>query len=191
MCTKRCAHEHTGQRRTSDIPCAMALRLITYSPRRTALLPPLRPESCCLQVHRRQHRDVRTTRLCRTRQRRSLSAPCVHRISPHGRGDHDPPLWSGETDQLKHCFVIRIKRNIFYLGLDMISVNRKCFGRQVAGDMPLPRSVTADPRPNQGGSNEKMLTSSSRDLHLTDMCGHQLAYRAELSLNHCFAKASW
>ena len=28
------AHEHTGQRRTSDIPCAMALRLITRSPRR-------------------------------------------------------------------------------------------------------------------------------------------------------------
>src|SRR3982075_3171328 len=41
---KECAHEHTGQRRTSDIPCAMALRLITSSPRRTALLPPLRPE---------------------------------------------------------------------------------------------------------------------------------------------------
>jgi hypothetical protein len=28
-----CAHEHTGQRRQSDIPCAMALRLITRSPR--------------------------------------------------------------------------------------------------------------------------------------------------------------
>ena len=41
---RKCAHEHTGQRRTSDIPCAMALRLITCSPRRTALLPPLRPE---------------------------------------------------------------------------------------------------------------------------------------------------
>ncbi len=27
------AHEHTGQRRASDIPCAMALRLITRSPR--------------------------------------------------------------------------------------------------------------------------------------------------------------
>ena len=40
MCTEECAHEHTGQRRTSDIPCAMALRLITSSPRRTALLPP-------------------------------------------------------------------------------------------------------------------------------------------------------
>ena len=41
---KECAHEHTGQRRTSDIPCAMALRLIACSPRRTALLPPSRPE---------------------------------------------------------------------------------------------------------------------------------------------------
>ena len=40
---RKCAHEHTGQRRASDIPCAMALRLITCSPRRTALLPPLRP----------------------------------------------------------------------------------------------------------------------------------------------------
>ena len=46
MCNvhRKCAHEHTGQRRTSDIPCAMALRLITCSPRRTALLPPSRPE---------------------------------------------------------------------------------------------------------------------------------------------------
>src|SRR5258707_2779061 len=43
-CAKKAAHEHTGQRRTSDLPCAMALRLIASSPRRTALLPPLRPE---------------------------------------------------------------------------------------------------------------------------------------------------
>src|SRR6478609_2018076 len=42
--SKEFAHEHTGQRRASDIPCAMALRLIACSPRRTALLPPLRPE---------------------------------------------------------------------------------------------------------------------------------------------------
>ena len=33
QCVGRCAHEHTGQRRQSDIPCAMALRLITRSPR--------------------------------------------------------------------------------------------------------------------------------------------------------------
>src|SRR5882757_7313704 len=32
------------QRRASGLPCAMALRLISSSPRRTALLPPLRPE---------------------------------------------------------------------------------------------------------------------------------------------------
>ena len=31
-CTKESAHEHTGQRRTSDIPCAMALRLIRGLP---------------------------------------------------------------------------------------------------------------------------------------------------------------
>jgi hypothetical protein len=30
---KKAAHEHTGQRRASDIPCAVALRLITRSPR--------------------------------------------------------------------------------------------------------------------------------------------------------------
>src|SRR6266702_216005 len=28
-----CAHEHTGQRRQSDIPCAVALRFITRAPR--------------------------------------------------------------------------------------------------------------------------------------------------------------
>src|ERR1700737_3339697 len=32
--TRKNAHEHTGQRRQSDIPCAMALRLIARSPRR-------------------------------------------------------------------------------------------------------------------------------------------------------------
>jgi hypothetical protein len=34
---KECAHEHTGQRRQSDIPCAMALRLIPRSPRSIGL----------------------------------------------------------------------------------------------------------------------------------------------------------
>ena len=34
------AHEHTGQRRTSDIPCAMALRLIRAHPGDLALLSP-------------------------------------------------------------------------------------------------------------------------------------------------------
>ena len=40
---KESAHEHTGQRRQSDIPCAMALRLISRSPEYRALLPPSPP----------------------------------------------------------------------------------------------------------------------------------------------------
>src|SRR5438445_7348920 len=43
-CTESARMSIQVKRRTSDIPCAMALRLITSSPRRTALLPPLRPE---------------------------------------------------------------------------------------------------------------------------------------------------
>src|SRR5437879_1178020 len=35
---KKGAHEHTGQRRQSDIPCAMALRLTSCSPRWSGLV---------------------------------------------------------------------------------------------------------------------------------------------------------
>src|SRR5207237_666688 len=37
-CAKNGAHEHTGQRRQSDIPCAMALRLTSCSPRWSGLV---------------------------------------------------------------------------------------------------------------------------------------------------------
>ena len=40
-CAKNCtvgAHEHTGERKHSDIPCATALRLISCSPRRSGLV---------------------------------------------------------------------------------------------------------------------------------------------------------
>jgi len=40
MCTKSARMSIQVQRRASGLPCAMALRLITCSPRRTALLPP-------------------------------------------------------------------------------------------------------------------------------------------------------
>ena len=40
ICANKCAHEHTGQRQHSGLPCAMALRLTSCSSRRTALLPP-------------------------------------------------------------------------------------------------------------------------------------------------------
>src|SRR5437762_9151677 len=35
---KKGAHQHTGQRRQSDIPCAMALRLTSCSPRWSGLV---------------------------------------------------------------------------------------------------------------------------------------------------------
>src|SRR5438128_11864249 len=38
ICAQERAHEHTGQREHSGLPCAMALRLIACTPRRTALL---------------------------------------------------------------------------------------------------------------------------------------------------------
>src|SRR5665647_3087733 len=53
---KKCAHEHTGQRRRSDIPCAMALRLITRSPRRIGLC-------CCLLYTSPSPRDGLLSRM--------------------------------------------------------------------------------------------------------------------------------
>src|SRR5216117_538103 len=38
------AHEHTGQRKHSDIPCAMALRLISRSSRWSGLVVTVTPE---------------------------------------------------------------------------------------------------------------------------------------------------
>jgi hypothetical protein len=45
ICANKTAHEHTGQREHSGLPCAMALRLTSCSSRRTALLPPLSQRS--------------------------------------------------------------------------------------------------------------------------------------------------
>src|SRR3981189_2993423 len=91
---KECAHEHTGQRRTSDIPCAMALRLITSSPRRTALLPPLRPErqlppGALTPAPRRQDHTSLPYALAPF----VIGTTSVHRSPSHVRDDHDtPPL---------------------------------------------------------------------------------------------------
>src|SRR5436190_5704796 len=41
---KKGAHEHTGQRKHSDIPCAMALRLTSCSPRWSGLVVTVTPE---------------------------------------------------------------------------------------------------------------------------------------------------
>ena len=102
---RKCAHEHTGQRRTSDIPCAMALRLITSSPRRTALLPPLRPEKllppgALTPAPRRQDH----TPLPYALMPFAIGTASVHRDPPHDRGDHDAPLLPGRDG----CYVALI-----------------------------------------------------------------------------------
>ena len=124
---KECAHEHTGQRRASDIPCAMALRLIACSPRRTALLPPSRPEKqlppgALTPAPRRQDH----TSLPYALMPFAIGTASVHRDPPHDRGDHDTPLWSGR-DGSEYSPDVRFgKSEIFFIsGLDTASVNRK------------------------------------------------------------------
>ena len=58
-CTSKNAHEHTGQRRTSDIPCAMALRLISRSPRSIGLFSPPSPADSWLVRARSGRRAFR------------------------------------------------------------------------------------------------------------------------------------
>src|SRR6202140_1190398 len=80
------------QRRHSGIPCAMVLRLMPRSPRRRirlvtvigelAILPdPVGPEKTSADLT--PATGARTTRFCRTRQRRSPGAPVIaHRPKP-------------------------------------------------------------------------------------------------------------
>src|SRR5947207_4047907 len=114
---KECAHEHTGQRRTSDIPCAMALRLITCSPRRTALLPPSRPRKqlppgALTPAPRRQDHTSSPYALMPF----AIGTASVHRDPPHDRGDHDTPLWLGRDGSDVALIWVLENRNIFDLG---------------------------------------------------------------------------
>src|SRR4051812_47296423 len=95
----------------------MALRLITCSPRRTALLPPSRPgkqlpPGALTPAPRRQDHTSSPYALMPF----AIGTASVHRDPPHDRGDHDTPLWSGRDGCYVAVIVIRIKRNIFYFG---------------------------------------------------------------------------
>ena len=85
------------QRKHSGLPCAMALRLTSYSPRRTALLPPSPPRSLLLKnltpAPRRQDHTTSPYASCAL----VCCAIRVHRIPPRVRDDRDPPLVTGET----------------------------------------------------------------------------------------------
>src|SRR5258708_230152 len=70
---------------------------------------------------------VRTTRLCRTLSRRSLSAlPASTASRPTFRGDHDTPLLTGRDGDRYPTDLPFGKSEIFLiLGLDIISANPK------------------------------------------------------------------
>ena len=103
------------QRRASGLPCAMALRLISCSPRRTGFLPPSPPRALASQGL-----DVTTAtsgphdfavRSSTFRQGHLR----VHRIPPRVR-DVRTPLLSGGTGRVIARLQLRKKRNIFHFG---------------------------------------------------------------------------
>ena len=89
ICANKRAHEHTGQREHSGLPCAMALRLTSCSSRRTALLPPS-PALLIASLTPAPRRPNHTTSPYASGAYvyRALS---VHRISPHVRDDRERP----------------------------------------------------------------------------------------------------
>ena len=111
ICANKTAHEHTGQRQHSGLPCAMALRLTSCSPRRTALLPPSPPRSfaslglsastAAPEPHDFAVRPCSSVRAQKTRLSKS-----VHRIPrPTCRDDHDTPLlWARDGEAYNSDF---------------------------------------------------------------------------------------
>src|SRR5436190_20190687 len=89
ICANKAAHEHTGQREHSGLPCAMALRFTSCSSRRTALLPPS-PALLIASLTPAPRRPNHTTSPYASGAYvyRALS---VHRISPHVRDDRERP----------------------------------------------------------------------------------------------------
>src|SRR6476619_3246807 len=83
-CTKSAHTSIQVQRRASGLPCAMVLRLITSSPRRTALLPPLRPE--------KQLPPGALTPAPRRQDHTSLPYAKAARVSRSLRVHRNPPL---------------------------------------------------------------------------------------------------
>src|SRR5215211_1411674 len=99
ICVNKTAHEHTGQREHSGLPCAMALRLTSCSSRRTALLPPS-PARLIARLTPAPRRPNHTTSPYASGAYvyRALS---VHRIPPHVRDDRERP--SSAVRQAELC----------------------------------------------------------------------------------------
>jgi hypothetical protein len=89
ICANKTAHEHTGQREHSGLPCAMALRLTSCSSRRTALLPPS-PALLIASLTPAPRRPNHTTSPYASGAY-VYRAIRVHRISPRVRDDGQRP----------------------------------------------------------------------------------------------------
>ena len=129
----KAAHEHTGQRRTSDIPCAMALRLITCSPRRTAFclrcaLGSRMPPGAWTPASRRQdHTSLPYAKSC-VRLRNSASIA----TRPTSVTTADALLIRTGWPMICLDSTFRKTEIFFISGLDTTSVNRKRFARRAA-----------------------------------------------------------
>ena len=170
VCTKSAHTSIQVKRRTSDIPCAMALRLITCSPRRTALLPPLRPEKllppgALTPAPRRQDH----TSLPYALMPFAIGTACVHRDPPHDRGDHDnaPLVGTGwvlcssdfNSDKAKY-FLLRGLTRIPKIGTDDLpvgSITALSLRWEHCGSIPRQSSIVHFPAPLR----PSMLSSSN------------------------------
>src|SRR5439155_5361557 len=128
ICANKTAHEHTGQREHSGLPCAMALRLTSCSSRRTALLPPS-PALLIASLAPAPRRPNHTTSPYASGAYvyRALS---VHRISPHVCDDREAPLIRRETGGVMRLIWVRTKAEYFFFpGLTQF--------RKIRSDLPV------------------------------------------------------
>ena len=111
---KQNAHEHTGQRRRSDIPRAMVLRLTPRSPWRPACLPPLsaRCENIVADLTPASGRRDHTASPYASRAL-VLGAIGVHRIPPRVRDDRERPSCRGGTGRVIDRFAYSEKQKYF------------------------------------------------------------------------------
>jgi hypothetical protein len=121
---RKCAHEHTGQRRHSGFPCAMVYGLLRALPGERALLPPsLADHSTSLTPASRCQDHTSSPSTSATRVNSQLPRPPhLHRAFVTCA----TPLLPGETGGSCPDFGFWKSEIFLILGLDNIYENRKC-----------------------------------------------------------------
>ena len=124
-CAKNCAfgaHEHTGERKHSDIPCAMALRLTSCSPRWSGLVVTVTsrktPQGLTPASRRQDHTTwPHTSAFSSGTQKMRLTPNRPSQPRPTHRDDRETPprVGQGWHDRCQR-FARRGKRNIFDSG---------------------------------------------------------------------------